>query len=192
MTTPGFTQRRRTCTKSGGREPAVASGTAPATTIPHTFGHGRRTRTKSGGCQPAVAAVPTPQQRFTRHSHLAIAPGIRSGGRQPAVVLETYLHTRFRNRSADCRPARWRTPLQPRSCNYAELTPPALGAACVRWSCANVCGIFLAGAFRQATGGSRSPALGRAGVRRPTELRLLRCTNAHAQERRVSGHRVLR
>jgi len=42
--------------RSGGRDPAVASGTAPATTIPHTFGHGRRTRTKSGGCEPAVGS----------------------------------------------------------------------------------------------------------------------------------------
>ena len=41
------------------------------------------------------------------------------------------MHTRFRNRSADCRPVRWRTPLQPRSCNYGELTPPALGRSSV-------------------------------------------------------------
>jgi len=143
----------------------------------------------AAGVSPPCVAVATLQRRSTRHSHLVIAPGnrsggrqtavarrrtckenrkpqvgahshsISSGGRQPAVVLETYLHTRFRNRSADCRPVRWRTPLQPRSCNYAELTPPALGAACVRWCRANVCGIFLAGAFRQATGGSRPPLL---------------------------------
>jgi len=58
---------------------------------------------RSGGRKPAVVAVATPQRRSTRHSHLVIVPGNSSGGRQPAVVLETYLHTRFRNCSADCR-----------------------------------------------------------------------------------------
>jgi len=42
---------------------------------------------------------------------------------------------------------------------------------------------------RGTTGGLRPPALGRAGVRRPTELRLLRCTHAHAQERRALDRR---
>ena len=207
--------------RSGGRDPAVASGTAPATTIPHTFADDCRTRNQErrasacrgcgyrdcdavrrcsvgslshmghrhcqrvtvihGGIMPPAlgparvrwccanvcgiflaGAVSEPrgayappalvQAPFARRRncdfHDVQTHMHRSGGRQPAVVLETYLHTRFRNCSADCRPVRWRTPLQPRSCNYGELTPPALG---------------------------------RAGVRPPTELRLLRCTNAHAR-----------
>jgi len=79
--------------RSGGREPAVASGTAPATTIPHTFGHGRRTR-------GAGAA----------------------GVSRPCVAL-THLQMRYRNCSAHCRPVCWRTPLQSRSCNHGGLTP---------------------------------------------------------------------
>ena len=68
-----FAMHKRTRTKSCGREPAVSSGTAPATTIPHTFGHGRRTRG-------------------------AGAPGVN-----PPCVALTYLHRRFRSCSADCR-----------------------------------------------------------------------------------------
>ena len=68
-----FAMQERTRSRSGGREPAVASGTAPATTIPHTFGHGRRTRG-------------------------AGAPGVN-----PPCVALTYLHRRFRSCSADCR-----------------------------------------------------------------------------------------
>jgi len=156
---PRSWSRRRNCDfcdaqtdmhRSGACKPAVARRrTCKENRKPQVGAHSRSI--SSGGRQTAEVAVATPQRRSTRHSHATIAPGNSSGGRQPAVVLETYLHTRFRNRSADCRPARWRTPLQPRSWNHGGLTPPALVSRAIR---------------------------------PPTELRLLRCTNAHAQERR--------
>ena len=92
-------------------------------------------------CIAKVAFSPPSERR---------APG--AAGVSPPCVTLTHLQRRFRNCSADCRPVRWRTPLQPRSCNYAELTPLALGAACVRWCRANVCGIFLAGAVSEPRG----------------------------------------
>ena len=124
-----FAMHKRTRSRSGGREPAVASGTAPATTIPHTFGHGRRTRTRSGRREPAVfvgnaRARMTPpgfaQRRRTRN---------KSGERKPAVARETYLERRYRSCSADCRPACWRTLLRSRCRNHGGLRLPLVSVA---------------------------------------------------------------
>jgi len=72
--------------RRGGRDPAVASGTAPATTIPHTFGHGRRTRTKSGGREPAVASGTAPATTIPHTFGHGRRTRTRSGGCKPAVA----------------------------------------------------------------------------------------------------------
>jgi len=84
---------------------------------------------RSGGRKPAVVALATPQRRSTRHSHAAIAPGNSSGGRQPAVCCADALAKALPQLFGRLSPVRWRTPLQSRPCNYAGLTPPALGRA---------------------------------------------------------------
>ena len=83
----------------------------------------------AAGVSPPCVAVATPQRRSTRHSHAAIAPGNSSGGRQPAVCCADALAKALPQLFGRLSPVRWRTPLQSRPCNYAGLTPPALGRA---------------------------------------------------------------
>jgi len=82
--------------RSGGREPAVVIG--------------------DRSCQDNSAQIRTPPSREAS----------RAAGVSPPCVAATHLQRRFRNCSADCRPVRWRTPLQSRPCNHGGLRPPAL------------------------------------------------------------------
>ena len=101
---------------SGGRQSAVASGTAPATTIPHTFGHGRRTRTKSGGGNPPWLREPHLRRRY-RHSSedRRRCVGARSCHRVAATTVVTAGVERESNRLPNRR-----------FTNHGGLTPPAL------------------------------------------------------------------
>jgi len=117
-----FRRRTNAIHKSGGREPAVASGTAPPTTISHTFGHGRRTRTKSGGREPAVC----------RGDALAKALPQLLGRLLPAC-WRTLLRSRCRNHGGLRLPlvsvaGEWESNRLSKRCfvNHGGLTPPAL------------------------------------------------------------------
>ena len=148
--------RRRNCEfcdaqthmhRSGGRQPAVFVGNARARMTTPGFTQRRRTRT-------------------------------RSGTRQPAVRRETRLQRRGRDCSADCLPC-----VSEHRCSRVAATTgayaPALDGRCPLYR------IRIAPMVRcRNYGGLTPPALVSRAIRPPTELRLLRCTNAHAQERR--------
>ena len=111
---------------------------------------------------------------FTMHKRTRT----RSGTRQPAVRRETRLQRRGRDCSADCLPC-----VSEHRCSRVAATTgayaPALDGRCPLYR------IRIAPMVRcRNHGGLTPPALVSRAIRPPTELRLLRCTNAHAQERR--------
>jgi len=118
-------------TRSGGREPAVSVGNARAGMITPRFRQRRCTRgTGAAGVTPPWLQEPRLQRQFRTHSDTVVAHAPRAAGVNPPSLALTHLQRRFRHCSEDCRPACWRTPLQPRCRNPGGLRPPALVPEC--------------------------------------------------------------
>jgi len=213
-----FTVERTTCTRSGGREPAVR--------LPIVWPARLRTYsdtvvgrvTTSGGREPAVFVGNARAGMIRPGSDSIVARSTRSGGREPAVATGTALAKALPPLFGRPSPVSWRTPLQSRSCNHGGLAPPrswlytrsriakvAFSASSERRA-PGAAGVSPAWVGERTCKGSSAVARQTVGprvggrrcnrvrvtrgvyvprscfprVRPPTELRLLRCTNAHA------------
>jgi hypothetical protein len=128
-----FAMHERTCIRSGGRQPPVVHGNAPAREC--DFCHGRtRVHQERGasaprgsrqrtfkGFAPMSVRLPTVHQRTPTQSRCYILDNIHGGLTRAALALGESLPA-----------CAWRFPLHARSPNHGGLTPAALVSECER------------------------------------------------------------